>query len=320
MLRGFLWFVCCLALVADEPNSFGLVIHGGAGTLSRDKMSAEREAAYRQKLRQALEVGYAILQREGSAVDAVAATIVVMEDSPLFNAGKGAVFTYDETNEMDASIMDGQGMAGAVAGVTRVKNPILLAKGVMLHSPHVLMAAEGADAFALYLKLERVDPSYFRTERRLKQLKDAKNKKKDWTKFGTVGVAALDRNGHLAAGTSTGGLTNKRFGRVGDSPIIGAGTYARDGVCAVSCTGQGEYFIRNVIAYDCAALMSYRKLTVQQAADEVIKVKLTRDKGKGGLIAMDANGRIAMSFNTDGMFRGMKMSDGRNAVHIFAQE
>ena len=310
---SIIFFLFSCAEKAEQP--YGLVIHGGAGTITRENMSTEKEAEYISKLTAALKTGYAILESGGSSIDAVEATIKVMEDSPLFNAGKGAVFTGAGTNELDASIMDGATLqAGAVAGVKTVKNPISAARKVMEETWHVLLAGEGADAFAKEQGLDIVDNSYFHTEHRFKSL--IKAKEKEIEKHGTVGCVALDKKGNLAAGTSTGGLTNKRWGRVGDSPIIGAGTYASNETCAVSGTGQGEYFIRGSVAYDIAAQMDYEKKSVQTAAQAVID-KLTERGGTGGVIVMDSKGNIAMSFNTEGMYRGFYLNDGELNVKIY---
>lgn len=310
---SIIFFLFSCAEKAEQ--SYGLVIHGGAGTITRENMSTEKEAEYISKLTAALKTGYAILENGGSGLDAVEATIKVMEDSPLFNAGKGAVFTGAGTNELDASIMDGATLqGGAVAGVKTVKNPISAARKVMEETWHVLLAGEGADAFAKEQELDIVDNSYFHTEHRFKSL--IKAKEKEMEKHGTVGCVALDKKGNLAAGTSTGGLTNKRWGRVGDSPIIGAGTYASNETCAVSATGQGEYFIRGSVAFDIAAQMDYEKKSVQTAAQAVID-KLTERGGTGGVIVMDSKGNIAMSFNTEGMYRGFYLNDGELTVKIY---
>ncbi len=291
--------------------------------IKKENMSDKQEKAYQDKINEALKAGYRVLERGGSSIDAVTAAILVMENSPLFNAGKGAVFTYAETNEMDASIMDGETLAaGAVAGVTNIKNPILAALAVKDHSAHVMMAGKGAEKFAQEQGLEIVDPSYFKDENKLNQLRRIKEKEKTELdhsgqqgyretdpvfhdrKFGTVGAVAVDRKGNLAAGTSTGGMTNKKYGRVGDAPIIGAGTYAENASCGVSATGHGEIFMRAVVAYDIAALMKYKNLSVQEAAEEVVMKKLVQLKGEGGVIAMDKYGNIAMPFNSAGMYRG----------------
>ena len=293
---------------------YGLVIHGGAGTITREKMSPEKEAEYREKITEALTVGYEILEKGNSSLDAVEAVVRIMEDSPLFNAGKGAVFTNAGTNELDASIMDGSTLqAGAVAGVKTVKNPISAARKVMEKTWHVMLSGNGADHFAAEQGLEIVDNNYFYTERRWNALKKAQEEEK----HGTVGCVALDKKGNIAAGTSTGGLTNKRWGRIGDTPIIGAGTYANNETCGVSGTGQGEYFIRGNIAYDVSALMIYRSLTVEDAAEQVID-KLSERGGNGGLIAMDKNGKIAMSFNTEGMYRGYRVNGSKSVIEIYS--
>ena len=338
-----------VAVSAQAPStsppmdqSFTLVIHGGAGTILKKNMTPELEQQYRAKLEEALKAGYDILAKGGTSIDAVEAAIMVMENSPLFNAGKGAVFTSAGTNEMDASIMDGKTRnAGAVAGVTSVKNPIKAARLVMEKSPHVMLAGEGADEYAKQNGLETVDPSYFRSETRWKQwqkIKDTEKQQLDHDdrsgdtgpdgsevefnvnldkKYGTVGAAAVDHHGNLAAATSTGGMTNKRYGRVGDSPIIAAGTYADNNTCAVSSTGHGEFFIRAVVAYDIAALMQYKGLTLEEAAQEVINNKLKEMGGKGGIIATDAEGNVSMVFNTPGMYRGYIKADGQPVIGIY---
>jgi len=299
----------------SEKPDFVLVIHGGAGTILKENMTPEKEAAYLEKLNEALQTGAEILQKGGTSLDAVTATIMVMEDSPLFNAGKGAVFTAEGVNEMDASIMDGRHLeAGAVTGLRHVKNPILAARAVMEKTPHVMLTGEGAEALATSVGLEMVDSSYFFTESRWNSYLKAKQKAE---KHGTVGAVALDRYGNLAAATSTGGMTYKMKGRVGDSPIIGAGTYADNNTCAVSATGHGEYFIRNMVAYDISALMKYKGLSLQASADEVINNKLKSIGAEGGIIAVDKDGNIAMPFNTDGMYRGFIISDGRSEVLIY---
>lgn len=299
-----------------KPGPITLVIHGGAGTIRKANMTPEKEAAYHAALQQALDSGYAVLKRGGKSTDAVIAAIKIMEDSPLFNAGKGAVFTNEEKNELDAAIMDGSNlMAGSVAGVTTIKNPITAAYAVMTKSEHVMMVGKGAEQFAQLNGIEIVDPSYFFDSARYKALLKAKQSEKDKaamlydpytkdSKFGTVGAVALDQYGNLAAGTSTGGMTNKRFGRVGDAPIIGAGTYANNQTCAISATGWGEYFIRLNVAHDVAALKGYAGLTVQQAADSVVMKKLPALGGDGGIIALDRQGNFALTFCTEGMYRG----------------
>jgi beta-aspartyl-peptidase (threonine type) len=294
-------------------------------------MTPERERAYRDKLTEALLAGFGVLKKGGACLDAVVAAITLLEDSPLFNAGKGAVFTSAGTNELDSSIMEGRTLkAGAVAGVKRIKNPILLARLVMEQSPHVMMTGEGAEAFAVQKGVELVDPKYFYTEERWQQLQRIKEAEKnpppkssklepapfDEHKFGTVGAVALDQSGNLGAGTSTGGMTNKRFGRIGDSPIIGAGTYADNETCAVSCTGDGEYFIRVAVAHDISAQMRYAGKTVERAAADSLE-KVAKIGGTGGLIALDRRGNFAMPFNTSGMYRGWIGANGQPYVLIY---
>jgi len=300
------------------------VMHGGAGTITRQNMTPEAEAAIRATMEEALKAGHAVLARGGSGVDAVEASIRILEDSPLFNAGKGAVFTHEGRNELDSAIMDGKTMkAGAVAGVTIVKNPISAARAVMEKSKHVMMVGKGAELFATKMGLEIVDPSYFWTERRWKELQrelmreQAPPRSGLDHKYGTVGAVALDAAGNLAAGTSTGGVSNKQYGRVGDSPIIGAGTYAANDSVAVSCTGTGEFFIRWTVAYDIAALVKYKGMSVEQAGNEVIHKKLEPVNGDGGAIVLDRNGNFAMPFNTEGMYRGWIGDDGVPHVLIY---
>ncbi len=295
-----------------------LVIHGGAGTILKKNMTLEKEKAYREKLNEALEAGEQVLKTGGSSLDAVTQAILVMENSPLFNAGKGAVFTAEGKNEMDASIMDGKTLdAGAVASVRHIKNPILAARVVMEKTPHVLIIGEGAEKVAADNGLEIVDTSYFFTQKRWDYYQKVKKEKEDAEKHGTVGAVALDKHGNLAAATSTGGMTYKMKGRVGDSPIIGAGTYADNNTCAVSATGHGEYFMRYVVTYDITALMKYKGYALQQAADEVIMHKLKDVGGDGGIIAVDKDGNISMTFNTAGMFRGYVTSEGKSDVKIY---
>lgn len=304
-------------LLPKAGSQWAIAVHGGAGTITRARMTPEVEAQYRDMIKAVIDTGAAILASGGSALDAVERTIRLMEDSPLFNAGKGAVFTHEGRNELDASIMDGSNLAaGAVAGVTDIRNPITAARTVMEKSPHVMLTGKGASEFAAEMGLEIVDPSYFRDERRYNELQRALKDEK----HGTVGCVALDMNGDLAAGTSTGGMTNKRYNRVGDAPVIGAGTYANNATCAVSATGHGEFFIRYTVAHDISALMEYRGLTLDQAAGEVIKEKLVRAGGTGGVVAVDRTGNITMPFNTEGMYRGFKTSGGRNGVYIFSDE
>jgi len=313
-----------LASCGKQPatdTNFGLVIHGGAGTISRDKLTPEQEQTYRAKLEQALRIGYAVLVAGGTSLDAVEKTIVILEDSPLFNAGKGAVFASNGTNELDASIMDGNTLqAGAVSGVKQIKNPIKAARLVMDNSPHVLFYGDGAETFARGQGLEFVDQSYFYTERRWQSLQkaQAKEQQTEPEKHGTVGVVALDKSGNLAAGTSTGGLTNKRFGRIGDSPIIGAGTYADNRTCAVSATGTGEYFMRTVCGYAISAQMEFGGVSLQTAAENVIHNEIGRLGGTGGVIGIDKGGNITIVFNTPGMYRGYMLSDGQPVIKIFA--
>jgi L-asparaginase / beta-aspartyl-peptidase len=332
ILSAAFLFNCTASKTSNSKPKIALVIHGGAGTILKENMSADLEKQYKDKLSEALDSGYSILNRGGSSLQAVEAAIVVMENSPLFNAGKGAVFNNEGKNELDASIMDGQMLfAGAVAGVRMVKNPIRGALAVMKYSPHVMLAGEGADNFARLKGLEVVDPSYFRDEKQYKNWQKQKQKEDSILrsktegyvspitaeKFGTVGCVALDKKGNLAAGTSTGGMSNKRFGRVGDSPIIGAGTYADNRTCAVSCTGHGEYFIRLAIAHTVSTEIEYKKVSLKEAAEDAIFNKLTKLGGTGGLIALDANGNIAMPFNTAGMYRGYIDISGKKVIEIY---
>ncbi len=318
------------AMAQDSANDAGapltIVIHGGAGALAPGRYTAEEELAYMAKLNQALDTGYAVLEVGGTSLDAVEAAIVLMEDSPLFNAGKGAVFTRDGKNELDASIMDGATRnAGAVAGVTKVKNPIKLARAVMEKSPHVMFARKGAEKFAKEHGLEIVKSKYFHTERAWQAYKEALEKEKrdnksalpESVKYGTVGVVALDARGNLAAGTSTGGMTLKRYGRVGDSPIIGAGTFADNASCAVSSTGYGEYFMRLTIARDVCAQVEYAGKNIEDAAHDVIHNRLEDLGGNGGVIVLGPDGSYALVFNTDGMFRGVKTQAGVQEVAIY---
>ncbi len=323
--------LCLLSLspvAMAGPVSPLLVIHGGAGVERQGYSEAEAREA-RAAMEQALRKGHEALVAGKPAMDAVTAAITVLEDAPSFNAGRGAVFTHDGKNELDASLMDGATLrAGAVAGVHTVKNPILLARAVMEHSPHVMMIGQGAELFATEQKIEQVDPSYFRTEKRWQQLQRALKEEaggqahvdlETAKHFGTVGAVALDAQGHLAAGTSTGGMTNKRYGRVGDSPIIGAGTYA-DARCAVSGTGWGEYYIRLAVAHDICARMNYLGQSPEQAGEEVIVKRVPELGGDGGAIILSADGRAATPFNTEGMYRGWIGADGVPHVAIFADE
>ena len=324
---GWIWLLGMLACGERTPESktmvmeaqrpeFALVIHGGAGTILKEHMTPEKEAAYRAALDSALEAGRQVLERGGAAEDAVERAVRLMEDSPLFNAGRGAVFTHEGYNELDASMMSGADLsAGAVSGVMRVKNPISLARAVKDSSEHVMLSGRGAEAFAAKMGLELVEPFYFHTDERMRSLEKAKRLEGGSSflseddamideKFGTVGAVALDKSGNLAAATSTGGMTNKRWGRVGDSPIIGAGTYADNAACAVSCTGHGEYFIRLAVAARVANRMRFAGEELDRAARAVIMDELADMGGSGGLIAIDTAGKISMPFNTAGMYRG----------------
>jgi beta-aspartyl-peptidase (threonine type) len=334
---GYCFLIVCLlqslqhAVAQQTAASYVLVIHGGAGTILKKNMTPEKEKAYRAVLKQALETGYKVLQSGGTGLDAIEATIKIMEDDTLFNAGRGAVFTHDGHNELDAAVMSGKTMsAGAVAGITTIRNPISAARAVMEKSEHVMMVGAGAEKFAKEAGLEIVDPSYFRTQSRWNELQQALKedaasasnppeklgtRNRDY-KFGTVGAVALDKAGNLTAGTSTGGMTNKKYGRIGDSPIIGAGTYANNNTAAISCTGWGEFYIRNVAAHDLSALMEYKGLPVKAAGDAVIK-KIGAMGGDGGLIALDRNGHMAMSFNTEGMYRGAVTKEGKIEIYIY---
>jgi beta-aspartyl-peptidase (threonine type) len=316
--------------------SFTLVIHGGAGNITPAIMNAQLEVEYTAALQAALRKGAEALKAGGSATDAVVAAICEMEDNPLFNAGRGSVFTKKGLNEMDAAIMDGRDLsAGAIAGVRNIKNPIKLAREVMLHSGHVFLSNEGAAEFALKQGVETATDEYLFNKSRYDQWVEIRDT--DYTqldhkgdnlkgpipntghKFGTVGAVACDAQGNIAAGTSTGGMTNKRFGRIGDSPVIGAGTYANNRTCAISCTGHGEYFLRAVVAYDISCLMEYKGMTLQQACDFVIKDKLVKMGGEGGLIAVDAKGNFDFCFNSAGMYRGMTNSEGKEIVGYYGE-
>lgn len=338
ILTSLLCLVTHSAVAKTERPHFAIAIHGGAGTIEKAKFTPEKEQVYRAKLQQAVETGYAVLNRGGSSLDAVVAAINVLENSPLFNAGKGAVYTHEETHELDASIMDGRNrQAGAVAGVKQIENPINLARLVMERSPHVMLAGEGAEKFAQEQQVPLVDNRLFDTEHRYKALQKAKQKMRDAMeknpdyqaaldqldakfKMGTVGAVALDKDGNIAAGTSTGGMTNKRFGRVGDSPIIGAGTFADNASCAVSATGHGEYFIRYAVAADICARVQYQGKTIAEAGDEVINQVLKHVGGTGGVIIMDTQGNISMPFNTPGMYRASKRDGESTYVAIFKEE
>ncbi len=311
---------------------YALVIHGGAGTILPENMTPERAEAIRAAMQAAMDAGEAVLSEGGTALDAVEQTIWVLEDSPYFNAGRGAVFTNAGINEMDASFMDGKTLnAGAVGGVTTIKHPISAARAVLEKSEHVLLTGKGANDFAIESGLESVNPTYFRTEERYQSLQRALEGEKVEQekiqgmrvieeidrKFGTVGCVALDRSGNLAAGTSTGGMTNKRYNRLGDSPIIGAGTYANNATCGVSGTGWGEYFIRYAVAYDVHARMAYGGASLAEAADAVIHETLSSTEGTGGIIAMDKDGNIAMPFNTAGMYRGWLKAGGEREIEFY---
>ena len=322
------------AVRADDAPLFAIVVHGGAGVINKAEMTSDRESRYRVGLEAARDAGYAVLEHGGTSLDAVTAAVRTLEDDPNFNAGRGAVLNHDGIAELDASIMDGKTLqAGAVTGLKHVKNPIELARAVMEKSPHVMLMAEGAEEFALEQGMTPVPNSYFRTDARVRQLeralKDEKDKAADRTSAtiepapigtqGTVGAVALDRFGNLAAATSTGGMTNKRAGRIGDSPIIGAGTYADNASCAVSSTGDGEFFIRAVVAHDVCATMAYKNVSLEAAAREVIHDKIERLHATGGVIALDRAGHIVMDFNSDGMFRAARDSRGRKDFAIYRE-
>jgi beta-aspartyl-peptidase (threonine type) len=313
-------------------SKVSIAIHGGAGTILKEDMTPELEEAYRNALKDSLDAGYAVLENGGTAINAVKAAVVSMEDNVLFNAGRGSVFTKKGLNEMDAAIMDGSTLdAGSVAGVRNIRNPVELAEEVMLHSGHVFLSGKGANDFAIKQGIKLEPDEYFYSEYRYDQWRqirdsdlyqlDHKSDKlvglmKD-KKFGTVGAVACDSEGNIAAATSTGGMTNKRYGRIGDSPMIGVGTYANNKTCAISCTGHGEIFIKAVAAYDVSSLMEYKNFTLQQACEEVVLRKLVAMHGDGGLIGVDAKGNIAMVFNSAGMYRGSRNSDGENIIAIY---
>ncbi|MCF8373120.1 MAG: isoaspartyl peptidase/L-asparaginase [Bacteroidales bacterium] len=321
------WFAIFVLLIfstcqnkAEQPRpGYALVIHGGSGNFSVDDISIEKQKAYREKMKEALLAGEEILKENGSCLDAVEACIRIMEDSPLFNAGKGSVFTHEGTNEMDASIMVGSDRkAGAVAGVKHVKNPISAARAVMEKSKHVMLSGSGADFFASENGLDTVGTEYFYTEERWQSLQNflQNEKKKELDKLGTVGCVALDKMGNLAAGTSTGGMTNKMFGRIGDSPIVGCGSYADNNTCGISFTGHGEYIIRTVAAHDIAATMGYKNVDLKTAMTDVIMIKLKSIGGDAGAIGIDKNGDIEMVFNTKGMFRGYVKPESAPVIFI----
>lgn len=313
-------------------QKFSIAIHGGAGTILREDMTEELEIAYREALKQSLDAGYAVLDNGGTAVTAVKAAVIYLEDNDLFNAGKGAVFTKKGVNELDAAIMDGKTLeAGAVAGVRNIRNPIELAEEIMLHSGHVFLSGKGANDYAIRQGIKLEPDEYFYSQYRYDQWREIRDSdlyqldhKSDKLvglmhdkKFGTVGAVACDREGNIAAATSTGGMTNKRYGRIGDSPMIGAGTYANNKTCAISCTGHGEVFIRAVAAYDVSCLMEYKNMSLQDACAEVVMKKLPAMHGDGGLIAVDAQGNTALVFNSAGMYRGMRSSDGSASIAIY---
>ncbi|MEM1094025.1 MAG: isoaspartyl peptidase/L-asparaginase [Bacteroidota bacterium] len=330
---------CSEATSQEQPavQPIALAIHGGAGTILRKNMTPEREAAYEAGLNEALDAGYALLDAGGTSLDAVVAAVQVLEENPLFNAGRGAVYTHEGTHELDAAIMDGATRnSGAVAGLTTIKSPIALARLVMDESRHVMMVGDGAEVFADGFAVERVENAYFNTERRYQQLVRALEREQssahgvhlpspdpeldiapEALAYGTVGAVAVDRDGNLAAATSTGGMTNKRFGRVGDVPVIGAGTYADNATAAISATGHGEYFIRGVVAHDVASMMRYAEVPLDDAARSVVMDKLTELGGTGGIIAVDAQGNVTMPFNTAGMYRGSIDADGNRVVRIY---
>lgn len=313
-------------------KKISIAIHGGAGTILKEDMTPELEEAYRQALKEAMDAGYAVLENGGTAINSVKAAVVVMEDCPLFNAGKGSVFTKKGLNEMDAAIMDGNTLdAGAIAGVRNIRNPVELAEEVMLHSGHVFLSGKGANDFAIKQGIKLEPDEYFYSEYRYDQWREIRDSdlyqldhKSDKLvglmkdkKFGTVGAVACDEDGNIAAATSTGGMTNKRYGRIGDSPMIGVGTYANNKTCAISCTGHGEIFIKAVAAYDVSCLMEYKNMSLQQACEEVVLKKLVTMHGDGGLIGIDSKGNAAMVFNSAGMYRGMKNNEGENVVAIY---
>jgi len=354
--RNLVFFIGLLFASAAlaQQGPIAIVIHGGAGTIRKSDMTQAQEAAYRQRLEEAVQAGYRVLSNGGKSLDAVQAAITIMENSPLFNAGKGAVFTHEGTNEMDACIMDGTTLnAGAVSGVKHIRNPILLARAVMDHSRHVLLYGDGAEAFAREQGFEMVENSYFRTEHRWNQLQDAlkqdsygmetEQKPEEGSKqddagdggngdegggggpdvdhlYSTVGAVALDRGGNIAAATSTGGLTNKRFGRIGDSPIVGAGTYANSQTAGISGTGVGEYFMRQLVAYDISARMEYLGMSLKEAANAVVMDELVKMDAPGGIIGLDHDGNIATVFNTEGMYRAWIDKSGDMQVKIYKDE
>lgn len=307
---------------AETKRPLAIAIHGGAGVIAREQLGPDDGASYRAGLAEALDAGYAVLERGGSSLDAVTTAVRILEDNPLFNAGRGAVLTHDGHAELDASIMTGHDLkAGAVAGVKRIRHPIDLARKVMEDSPHVMLYGAGAEEFASSRGFDFVPNEFFITPQRKRQLERVlqgrTQPRNELSGLGTVGAVAIDSAGNLAAATSTGGMTNKRWGRIGDAPIIGAGTYANNASCAVSATGHGEYFIRSVVAYDVCALMEYKGYSLDQAASEVVKGKLIERGGEGGIIAVDRAGNVALEFNSPGMFRGMRDSAGKREIAIY---
>ncbi|ADR21557.1 isoaspartyl peptidase [Marivirga tractuosa] len=305
-------------------KKFVLAIHGGAGTILKKNMTPEKEEAYHEALREALEAGEDILNKKGTAIEAVAVAVSAMEDSPLFNAGKGSVYSNSGKNEMEASIMEGAKLrAGAIAGVRNIKNPIQLAKSILFDDDFVYLIGKGAEEYGDNRKLEKAADEYFQTRFREEQWLAAKGEGKVLLdhdadkKFGTVGAVALDIDGNLAAATSTGGLTNKKYGRIGDSSVIGSGTYANNNTCAISCTGYGEFFLRAIVAYDVSCLMEYKGLSLKDACEQVVMKKLVAMKGEGGLIALDAAGNYDFSFNSEGMYRGVVGSDLALKTYIY---
>lgn len=312
-------------------SRYTIAVHGGAGTILRTSMTPEMEQGYREALVEALDAGEIVLRTGGTAMDAVEAATVKIEDNPHFNAGRGSVFNHDGKHEMDAAIMDGRTLlAGAVAGVSNVKNPVMLARAVMEKSEHVLLSGKGAQEFARKMNFEFEPDEYFFTQHRYNQLMAIRETNRsvldhivnlpnlpDEKKFGTGGAVALDIYGNIAAATSTGGMTNKKYGRIGDSPLIGAGTYANNKTCAVSCTGHGEYFIRAVVAYDVSCLMEYKGLSLKEACEIVVQKKLVEQSGEGGLIAVDSFGNFELIYNSEGMYRGVRNSEGVNLIGIF---
>ena len=317
-LTLLLFFLSLFYSCETKNVEFAIVIHGGAGTILKENMSDEMENAYIQKMEEAINTGYNILENNGSSMDAVEATIQILENSELFNAGKGSVLSNTGIVEMDASIMRGDNLnAGAISGVTTIKNPISAARLVMEKSDHIYLSGKGAESFAKYKNLEIVENEYFITERRLNSLRNAK--KRDSladNKYGTVGCVALDSDGNITSGTSTGGMTNKKWNRIGDVPIIGAGTYANNKTCGISSTGWGEYFIRNVVAYDISSQMEYNNLSIQSASKNTLK-KVKDLGGSGGVVGLDSKGNITMDFNTEGMYRGYKKSNGDFKIKIY---